>query len=76
MHWANKYVLLKRSCRPIPGTYLINNAMSQLVYLGGIMFVVGIIFSINLVDSETSIKAIIPIIIALGISIIFFMMPI
>lgn len=41
MYWLQKYSLLNRMSRPVPGTDLINTAMSQMINLGPIFFAVG-----------------------------------
>lgn len=41
MYWLQKYSLLNRMSRPVPGTDLINTAMSQMINLGPIFFAIG-----------------------------------
>lgn len=41
MHWAQKYSLFKRCQRPVPGTKILNTAMSQMIYFGTIAFSLG-----------------------------------
>jgi len=46
MYWAQKYSLLNRMKRPIPGSDMINATMGSMITLGPIMLVVGsIVFS-------------------------------
>ena len=41
MYWAQKYSMFNRMQRPVPGTDLINTAMWQIIYLGGILYALG-----------------------------------
>jgi hypothetical protein len=41
MYWVQKYSLLNRIKRPIPGTDLVNAAIGQLVNLGPLFYAIG-----------------------------------
>ena len=41
MYWSQKYSVLSRCKRPIPGTTAVNTAMFQLIHLGPLFFSLG-----------------------------------
>jgi len=41
MYWVDKYVLLKRSQRPPPGTDIVHHTLCQFVYLCPLLFCFG-----------------------------------
>jgi hypothetical protein len=53
MYWIQKYCLLRRVKRPIPGSDTINEAVGQIITLGPVMLAVGaLIFSDILTDHD------------------------
>lgn len=50
MYWLQKYTLLYRMKRPVPGTDLVNTAMSQMINLGPLFFTIGALCWSHLLD--------------------------
>jgi len=75
MFWAQKWSLFNRMRRPIPGNDLINNAMGQIIFLGPIVYSLGSLTWSNFFPDGTPKNAIIPNLIALGISVLMFIFP-
>ena len=75
MYWAQKYAVFNRMRRPVPGTDVINVAMFQLVYLGGIFYSLGALTWSNFFPTGYPKEALIPNLIALGIAVITAFLP-
>ena len=75
MYWAQKYSLFNRARRPVPGTDLINVAMSQIILLGGIFYSLGSLTWSNFFPDGIPKYALLPNLIALGISIFMALVP-
>jgi hypothetical protein len=41
MYWVDKYTLLRRCQRPVPGTESVSLSMYQMIYLGAICYAFG-----------------------------------
>ena len=74
-YWIQKYNVLNRIKRPVPGTSFINNAMFQLVSLGPIFYCLGALMWSHFIDSPSSVAYGIPNLVALGFSIAIFLLP-
>lgn len=61
--------------RPVPGTDLINIAMSQLILLGGIMYAIGSLCWTNFFPGAIPSSALIPNIIAVVIGVVLLLFP-
>ena len=75
MYWAQKYSLFNRTRRPVPGTDLINIAMSQIILLGGILYSLGSLTWSNFFPEGIPKEALVPNLAALGISIAMALIP-
>ena len=79
MFWANKYTLLYNSTRPVPSSELLADAMGQLIFLSPFVLAIGNLTWYHLVIKETidfSKLIYISRITALGVSVLFFLLPI
>jgi hypothetical protein len=74
-YWAQKYTLFNRMYRPVPGTDLINIAMSQLILLGGVMYAIGSLCWTNFFPGAIPSSALIPNIIAVVIGVVLLLFP-
>jgi len=52
MYWVNKYVLLKRSQRPPPGTEIVHDTLCQFVYLCPLLFCLGALIWLPFTNSK------------------------
>lgn len=75
MYWTQKWSLFNRMRRPIPGNDLINTALGQLIFLGPIVYSLGSLTWSNFFPEGTPKYAIVPNLIALGISVFMFIFP-
>jgi hypothetical protein len=79
MYWIEKYSLLNRMKRPVPGTDLVNNAMIQLVNLGPLFYSLGALCWSHILDGykvpEGNSIYYVPNIITAGLSALFFIFP-
>ena len=75
MFWAQKWALFNRMRRPIPGNDLINTALAQLVFLGPIIYSLGSLTWVNFFPEGTPKYALLPNLIALGISLLMWILP-
>lgn len=75
MYWAQKYVLFNRMRRPIPGNDLINTALNQLIFLGPIVYSLGSLTWANFFPEGTPKYALLPNLIAIGISAFMWIFP-
>jgi hypothetical protein len=75
MYWAEKYVLFNRSKRPPPGSDIINQAMSQIIYLCPLVYALGSLTWPVFIPDGTPRESMIPNLIAIGISIVMFIIP-
>jgi hypothetical protein len=75
MYWAEKYVLLYRSKRPIPGSDMINAVIGQFILIGPIFLALGIsTWTGFLSNSTTNLRFLIHMI-SIGVSVLFFILP-
>lgn len=75
MYWAQKYTLFSRMNRPVPGTDLVNVTMFQLLLFGGLIYSLGSLTWSNFMPSGIPKQALIPNLIAIGISIFMLLLP-
>lgn len=75
MYWVQKYCVFNRYRRPVPGTDFVNNAVWRLIFMGSIIYSLGSMTWSNLAPGGIPPEAIIPNLVALGISIILFILP-
>ena len=75
MYWAQKYSIFNRMQRPVPGTDLINTAMWQIIYLGGIAYALGSLVWSNFLPDGIPESALVPNLIAVVVGVIMFILP-
>lgn len=75
MYWAQKYSLFNRMRRPVPGTDVIHLTMFQLIYLGGIVYSLGSLTWSNFLPGGAPENALLPNLIALGVSVLTALLP-
>ena len=75
MFWTQKYTLLNKMKRPVPGTDLVNVAMFQLILLGGFIYSLGSLTWSNFLPNGIPKEALLPNLISLGISLLVFVLP-
>ena len=75
MYWSQKNAIFNRMKRPVPGTDVVNVAMFQLIYMGGIFYSLGSLTWANFLPGGIPENALIPNLVALGISIIIALLP-
>ena len=75
MYWGQKYCLFNRYKRPVPGTELINIAMYQLIYIGPLMYSLGSLTWSNFFPDGIPKYALLPNLIALGVSVVILLFP-
>lgn len=75
MYWAQKYCMFNRVKRPNPGTEFLNNAMFQIIYMGPILYSLGSLTWSNFFPEGTPKSALLPNLVALGISCLIFIIP-
>lgn len=75
MYWTQKNSLLNRMRRPIPGTDIVNLSMFQLIICGGLFYCLGSLTWSNFLPEGVPKDAIVPNLIALGVSLLMVIMP-
>jgi hypothetical protein len=75
MYWSQKYVLLKRACRPAPGSDIINSTMSQIIYVCPMIFALGNLTWPIFLPGGSPGAALLPNLISMGVAIFFFIFP-
>lgn len=75
MYWAQKYCLLNRYKRPIPGTDFVHKAVYQIIYLGPLVYTLGSLTWSNLSPSGIPPQALFPNLVSLGFSILILIVP-
>lgn len=75
MFWSQKWALFNRMRRPIPGNDMINSALGQIIFMGPIVYSLGSLTWSNFFPEGTPKYAIVPNLIALGVSIFMFIFP-
>lgn len=75
MYWAQKYSLFNKMKRPVPGTDLVNVTMFQLIICGGVAYSLGSLTWSNLIPGGIPKSALIPNLVALGISLTMILLP-
>lgn len=76
MYWVQKYCLLNRVKRPIPGSDMINTALGEVITLGPIMLATGALVFSDLLSShgDRNLKFLLHLI-AIGIGVLFYLLP-
>lgn len=75
MYWSQKYVLLKRACRPAPGSDIINSTMSQIIYVSPMIFALGNLTWPKFLPGGSPGAALLPNLISMGVAVFFFIFP-
>ena len=75
LYWIQKYNVLNKIKRPIPGTSFINDAMFQLISLGPLFYSLGAITWSHLLDTPSTTAYSLPNLISLGLGITLFIFP-
>jgi hypothetical protein len=75
MFWGQKWSLFNRMRRPVPGNDLINTAMNQIIFLGPLVYSLGSLTWSNFLQGGIPAKAIVPNLIAVGISAFMLIFP-
>lgn len=79
MYWLQKHSLLTKMKRPVPGTDLVNSAMSQMISFGPIFYCIGALLWSHILDGykvgTSSSIYYIPNLIAGGLAALFFFFP-
>ncbi len=75
MFWTQKWSLFNRMRRPVPGNDLINTAMSQIIFLGPIVYSLGSLTWSNFFPDGNPKYAIVSNLICLGVSVLMFVFP-
>lgn len=75
MYWVEKYSLFNRYRRPVPGMDFVNNAVYRMISFGPIVYTFGSLTWANFSPNGIPPEAIIPNLIALGVSVILFCLP-
>lgn len=75
MYWVQKYCLFNRYRRPVPGTDFVNNAVWRLLSLGAVVYSFGSMTWSNLAPNGIPREAILPNLVALGIALFLFILP-
>ena len=75
MYWVQKYLLFSRYKRPIPGTDFINVAVFRVTSFCPIIYSLGSLTWANFSPEGSPASALLPNLIALGISCILFVLP-
>mgnify|MGYP000867960210 FL=1 len=72
MYWASKYILLKRSQRPPPGTDIVHHTLCQFVYLCPLLFCLGGLTWPYFLDQKLETY---PYLLGVAISIVLYLLP-
>lgn len=75
MYWTQKNSLFNRMRRPIPGTDMVNLSMFQLIICGGVFYCLGSLTWSNFLPGGIPAQALVPNLIALGVSLLALFMP-
>lgn len=75
MYWVQKYCVFNRYRRPVPGTDFVNNAVWRIIFLGPLIYSLGSMTWSNLAPNGIPPEAILPNLVAVGMSIIVFLIP-
>lgn len=76
MYWAQKHALFARMKRPVPGSDLIHDTMSQLLFMGAVAYSLGSLTWSNFFPNGIPKYALLPNLIALGISAFILIFPV
>lgn len=75
MYWLEKYSLLSRCQRPVPGPDSITSAFYQLLFFGPVAFALGNLTWSWFLPDQSFRNALLPNLIAFGLSLVMFMFP-
>ena len=76
MYWVQKYCLFNRYRRPVPSTDFVNNAVHRMIMLGPLTYSLGSLTWSNLDTRGFPEEALVPNLIAVGISGLLLFIPI
>ena len=76
MYWVQKYCMLYRYRRPVPGSDFVNQAVWQIIHLGPFLYSLGALTWSNFMPDGIPERAIVPNLIALGFSVLLIVVPI
>ena len=75
LYWIQKYTVLNRIKRPIPGTSFINDAMFQLISLGPFFYSLGALTWSHFLGNNLSLTESVPNLVAIGFAVTLFVFP-
>lgn len=75
MYWVQKYCMFYRYRRPVPATDFVNQAIYQIIHFGPFIYSLGSLTWSNFMPGGIPEEAVIPNMIALGISVLIFLVP-
>jgi hypothetical protein len=75
MYWSQKYCMFNRYRRPVPGTDFVNNAVYRMAMLGPLIYSMGSLTWSNLSPNGIPQEALLPNLIAIGISLLLLIVP-
>ena len=75
MYWVQKYCMFYRYKRPVPATDFVNQALYQIIHFGPFIYSLGSLTWSNFMPGGIPEEAIIPNLIALGFSVLIFIVP-
>lgn len=75
MYWIEKYAVLHKSQRPVPGVDTISVTMYQMVYLGAAAYALGSLTWSNFLKHESFRNSLVANLISAGIGLIIFIFP-
>jgi len=76
MYWVQKYCIFNRYKRPVPSSDFVNQAIYQIIDFGPLLYSIGSLTWSNFLPGGIPERAILPNLIALGISVIIVVLPI
>lgn len=75
MYWTQKYLLFNRYRRPVPSTDFVNRAAYQVIQFGPFLYSIGSLTWSNFMPGGVPTTALLPNLIALGISLLIVILP-
>lgn len=75
MYWIEKYAVLHKSQRPVPGVDTISVTMYQMVYLGAVAYALGSLTWSNFLKHESFRNSLVPNLISAGLGLLIFIFP-
>lgn len=75
MYWVQKYCIFYRYRRPVPSSDLVNKAAYQIIMFGPLLYSLGSLTWSNFIPGGVPTSALLPNLIALGVSIVILILP-